>query len=289
MNTAQTDFLEQSDKALIDLHIHSNHSDGLLNPAQIVEVARERHLAAISITDHDALSAVRPAIQAGVQNGIEVIPGIELSSSFNGNEIHILGYFLDVDNPVLGAYVKQFLKSREERAHKILALLGKHGIHIPFELVKRKVNGGCICRPHIADVMVEEGFCFSHYEAFEKYLGEDKCAFVPKETLEPAAAVRLIQNAGGLAFLAHPAIGRARQILHRLREFGFDGLEIFHPKHTIMDISYFNDIARRSGLLASGGSDCHGARPGEVIIGTLKIPYRYLMLIKGAALRSELK
>jgi len=277
---------EQADST-IDLHIHSNHSDGLLSPHAIVEIAHDRRLRAISITDHDTISGVAPAVEAGAKCGLEIVPGVELSSSYKGAEVHILGYYIDIHNPILCEYVNLFTRSREERARKILIHLGKLGMHVPFELVKRKVNGGSICRPHIADVLVEEGHCFSHYEAFEKYLGEGKPAYVPKMNMSPVDAVRLIKKAGGLAFLAHPAIGGGKQILHRLREFEFDGIEIIHPKHSAWDVCYFSGIAGQNNLLCSGGSDCHGARPGEIIIGSLKVSYHLLKQIKDAVHHSH--
>ncbi|MBN2412570.1 PHP domain-containing protein [candidate division KSB1 bacterium] len=264
----------------IDLHIHSNHSDGLLAPEDIVRYAKEYKLKAISITDHDAISNYLQAKVAGEKYGVEIIPGIEISTQIGEYTIHLLGYYFDPDFWLINEYVEKNRIIREERAKKIINRLGDLGIKISFELVKLRSNGGVIGRPHIADVLLEEGYVFSFRDAFEKYLGENKAAYVPKPALSPEKGMEVIQKAGGLAFVAHPGIDLNDDIIFQLVDLGLDGIEIFHPKHVQSDIEHFLTIAGDHHLLVSGGSDCHGPRSTDIMLGINKVPYYYLEKMK---------
>ncbi|MBN1562153.1 PHP domain-containing protein [candidate division KSB1 bacterium] len=267
--------------AYIDLHIHSTCSDGLLSPAEIVSVAQERGLQAISITDHDTVAAM-PIVATSAENtGIEIVPGIEIGVAHKGCEVHLLGYFVDVTSKSLQEYAALLLQSREGRAREIVHVLQKQGIKISYEMVLQKANGAPIGRPHIAQVLVEEGYVFSSYEAFQKYLGENKAGDIPKLNIGLQRAVQIIQEAGGLAFLAHPAtITCCEEVLMRLLEYGLDGIETLHPKHVGGLREQYSRMARKYNLLESGGSDCHGGRDGEISIGALQVPACFLEEIK---------
>ncbi len=264
----------------IDLHIHSTHSDGLLTPEEIVRYAKKYELKAISITDHDAISNYRQAKAAGEKYGVEIIPGIEISTKIGEYTTHLLGYYFDPDFWLIDEYVKKNRLIREERAQKIVTRLGDLGIKISYELVKLRSNGGVIGRPHIADVLLEEGHVFSFRDAFEKYLGENKAAYVPKPTLSPEKGMEIIQKAGGLAFVAHPGIDINDDIIFQLVDLGLDGIEVYHPKHSQGDIERFLTLARNHHLLVSGGSDCHGPRSMDIMLGISKVPYFYLDKMK---------
>ena len=226
----------------VDLHIHSTFSDGLLSPQEIVDIAVTRNIAAIALTDHDTTEGLPGILKIGQTAGIEVVPGIEISVSFQGCEAHLLGYFIDHRSSILERYVTLLNEYRIQRAKDILHILKSYGINIPFELVQGKANGSPIGRPHIAEVMMEEGHVFSMYEAFQKYLGEDKPGDVPKMNISPEKGVEIIKEAGGLAFLAHPAtISNCDELLSRLLEHDLAGIETIHPKHNPENVRRFRD------------------------------------------------
>ena len=260
----------------IDLHIHSTYSDGLLTPSEIVEYAHRVGLAAIAVTDHDDLSAFPEAAAAGARLGLEVIPGIELSTLNKGCEIHILSYLYDVTNVPLMTFAAHMRESRVERAEEIVQRLRHLGMPISMEMVKMRAGQGALGRPHIADILVEEGYVFSFNEAFHKFLGENKPGYVPKMKLMSDEAISMVHESGGLAFIAHPGAGAGFDTIEALIEMGLDGIETMHPRHTPELIDYYRELARRNGLLETGGSDCHGARRGEMMIGTQAVPYTFL-------------
>jgi 3',5'-nucleoside bisphosphate phosphatase len=264
----------------IDLHVHSNHSDGLKSVGEIVRIASERGLQAIAITDHDVLSGLEEAQAAGLFYHMEIVPGIEISSSCDGYETHLLGYFIDPNYPPLLNFTQKFRTHRLERARQILGKLTHHGINIPFDLLQMRAGHSSIGRPHIADILVEEGYVFSFQEAFNKYLAQHRPAFVPKIHVEAERAIYLIHEAGGLAFLAHPAVNVPDEVIYKMVHFGLDGLETLHPKHHVAQIQYYQEMARKWNLAETGGSDCHGARQGEMMLGCMMVPYSYLDRIK---------
>ena len=265
----------------IDLHIHSTYSDGLFSPKEIIEIADQRRLKAISITDHDTVAASHIAAKLGREYGIEVISGIEMSITCHNCEVHLLGYFIDDQSGPIKKYAEMLMGSRDERARKIVKVLQKQGMGISFEQVVHQANGSPIGRPHIAAVLIEEGYVFSAYEAFQKYLGENKPAAIPKQSVEPKQAIEMIKEAGGLTFIAHPAtIECCDDALKKLVSYGLDGLETIHPSHNLETQRRFRQVAKRYNLLESGGSDCHGGRDGVVMIGTPPVPFSFLERMK---------
>lgn len=264
----------------IDLHIHSTHSDGSFDPIKIVRRAAERKLTAIAITDHDQVSAFFEAQSVQDQYGVEVIPGIELSTILDGYEIHLLGYLFDPNDPEIQQYVKIQKVYREKRAKAIVKRLAKLGIRVPFALVKAKSLNGNYGRPHIADVLVEEGHVFSFAEAFQKYLGDEKPAFVPKLNIHPQHAIKIVKDAGGVTCVAHPAINITDDLIARLVDLGLDGIEVYHPRHTSSQVKHFSDLAQQFGVLKSGGSDCHGIYDDGGMIGRFPVPLEYLEEMK---------
>jgi predicted metal-dependent phosphoesterase TrpH len=252
----------------------------LLDPQQIVALAWERRLKAISITDHDIEAACVSARCAAEDLDLEIVPGIEFSSDFRDEDVHILGYFIEEGHPSIQRYMETYREKRRQRAEAIVDRLNRMGVRVDFDLVQMKADGAVICRPHVADVLVEEGFVFSFYEAFNKYLGNGKPAFVPKSKIKTEEAIKIIKIAGGLAFLAHPVLISDESVFPVLVEMGLDGIETIHSKHTENDIQHFRQFARRFDLLESGGSDCHGGRLGRTALGTLHVPFSFLLRMR---------
>lgn len=271
---------------LIDLHLHSTCSDGTSSPEDVVRRAQAHGLKAISLTDHDCVDGVGIAEDVGRQMGVEVIPGVELSTTFEGKDIHILGYFVDCAHDRLLGFLQIFRDERQRRAQRTVNRLNRLGVNLSMEAVLVKAAGAVIGRPHIADALVEEGFVFSVSEAFHKYLGYNRPAYEQKYVLSPQEAVDLIQDAGGLACLAHPGIYNRDDILPALVSSGLDGVEVVHAKHTSEQVGRYTEFADLYGLLKTGGSDCHGGGRGQATMGTVSAPYAFLEDLRGS-LRGE--
>lgn len=265
-----------------DLHLHTIYSDGVDPPQAVVQKARKLGLQAIGITDHDAVRGIAEAETAARPLGIEVVPGIELSTSQDEADIHILGYFIDPDNARIRRYVQIFQEERLRRAEKIVQKLKSIGVTVHLDLIVQKAGKGAIGRPHIADALMEEGFVLSYDEAFYKYLAEGKPAYVPKFKISPLEGIELIHAAGGLAFVAHPGMGLHLDQLIEFIKLGLDGIEILHPKHNLHTTNDLYQLAIKQGLLVSGGSDSHGERNGENNLGLFNVPYQFIEDMKSA-------
>ncbi len=251
----------------IDLHIHSVYSDGILSPKKIIEIALACQLAAISITDHDQLTWNPDLLQEMNLEDMEVIPGIELSCDYENREIHLLGYYFDPYDENILSYSEQMSRQRQIRAEKIVQRLQDVGIEIPIDKVIEKAGPGIIARPHIAQLMLENGYVHSFQEAFDKYLGDFGIANIQKNHLLYNQGIDLIHNAGGLAFIAHPVFYRDLYFYDRMIKAGIDGIETVHPKHTQSDIRFYRNMVENYSLLESGGSDFHGFYTSEAAIG----------------------
>ena len=243
-----------------DLHMHTSYSDGRLTPYDLIYKAKKNGLSVISITDHDNISALKESLVIGKQMGIEVIPGVEISSEINGQEIHILAYFIDPDNEIFKALLKKIRNSRIDRVRKMIKMLNDLGSKIDAEeFISRFDENISIGRPHIAQELVAEKFAKTFAEAFMKYIGDNKQAFVKKENPSYSETIKAIAGSGGLSFIAHPGKYVRDEVMAALIEEGLDGIEINHPSHTREDREYFTKIAADNFLLESGGSDFHGA------------------------------
>ncbi|MCH8126172.1 PHP domain-containing protein [candidate division KSB1 bacterium] len=261
---------------LADLHIHTNNSDGDFTPAEIVEKAVAAGLQAISITDHDAIAGISEAQKIAKSYDLEVIAGIELSCVEDENCFHMLGYFIDINNKDLQNYIKLLQTDRFERAQKIIIKLSNLGIDISLDVVLEKAGPGAIGRPHIAEILLEEGYVLSFEEAFARFLGYDKPAFVQNYPISSKEAMELIHTAGGISFLAHPQPNLNENQLEKYIEDGLDGLEIHHPRFSEADVSKLYNLAINYDLLVSGGSDFHTIKNGECCLGKKSVPYRFV-------------
>jgi predicted metal-dependent phosphoesterase TrpH len=266
------------DKA--DLHIHTKCSDGLFTPEEIVRKAVHVGLKAISITDHDTVAGIDQAKPLALNSGLELIPGVEMSSAYKGYDIHILGYFFDYQHSELKRYLDNCRRLRTERAERMVQKLAKMGVKIEIEQIIMKAQNGSVGRPHIAAVLQDGGFVRSFSEAFSKYLGSHSPAYVKSIETHPEEVIRLINGAGGLSFLAHPAQNVPDEILKQLISFGLDGLEIIHPSHDAYRQNYYREIANEYFMLFSGGSDYHGLKDHEDTFGQVWIPYDWVTKMK---------
>ena len=264
----------------VDLHIHTNQSDGLLPPEKVVQLAARAGLRTISITDHDEIGALAVAITNADQLGVEVIAGVELSVSHNGFDIHILGYLLDFHHPHLLEFLSYFQSERVRRVHRILEKLQAQGYAVPLETVLRKAGAGSIGRPHIADALVEAGHVSSYYEAFNRFIADGKPAFVPKVRISAAQAVAIIHEAQGLACLAHPGQNLPEAVILDVIKAGVDGIEIVHPKHSLSQRELYKQLAKTYNLLETGGSDFHGGRKEDEKLGDYVIEYEKVEKLK---------
>lgn len=264
----------------IDLHMHSTFSDGMDTPTKLVEIAKQRSLAAISLTDHDCLDGVGEATEAGERVGVEVLPGVELSSEFKGRDLHILGYGVDPEHEEFEGMLKTFRDTRHKRGIKIVEKLNALGVSIEPAEVLAKAEGAALGRPHVAAVLVERGFVSNTNEAFNRYLAEGQAAYIPKYKISPSDAIDYVHRAGGLAFMAHPGIFlESMEEMLELVAQGFDGVEVYHPQHNATRIRDLEAMAEERGLLVSGGSDYHGF-PGRDVLGGQDISYALVERIK---------
>ncbi len=251
----------------LDLHMHTTASDGFWSPGAVVRGAAEGGLDVISITDHDTAAAVPIAQEAAAALRIEVIPGIEVSSTFHRDDIHILGYFIDPVSEAIVAHSERAGARRVERMKEMLALLADDGIEVPFEDVEAAAgpDGVVIGRPHLAQALVDGGHVTSIYHAFDDLIGDDGPAFVPTHLLEPAEAVDVVLAGGGIPIWAHPPGELVDTLLPGLLEAGLRGLEVYRPRNRRSEVLRFESICRSAGLLMTGGSDWHGPDGGNAL------------------------
>ncbi|HMC26433.1 MAG TPA: PHP domain-containing protein [Verrucomicrobiae bacterium] len=263
-----------------DLHLHTNYSDGTYTPEELAGHARRCGLKAIALTDHDTVEGCGRTAIACQAAGIEFIPASELTAEMDGHEIHLLGYFLDTANPGLLRELEKFQQVRQDRIREMVGRINQLGIPLPVDDVFTLANCRSPGRPHVARALTEGEFCGSIDEAFERFLKKGKPAWVPKFKMSAQQAINLIQQAGGLAVMAHPGLTRADELIPRLADLGMDGLECFHSKHNGSLTEQYRSMATRLNLLITGGSDCHGTTKGKPIIGTVKLPYEYVEKLK---------
>jgi predicted metal-dependent phosphoesterase TrpH len=272
----------------VDLHMHTIHSDGSNSPAEIVRLAKKNGLDTISITDHDSLNGFSEAFNEGKKLGVEVIPGVEISSDIGDHEVHILGYFMEPDNEELESYLVFFRGERYKRAIRIVDKLRTLGFNITIEDILQEAQNSAIGRPHIAHALLRRGFIHSYYEAFNKYIGNGCPAHEKKVHISPQSAFKIITDAGGLSFIAHPGY-MPENILKELIEEGVDGLEVVHPSHSINQVKYYRGIANEFFLLESGGSDFHGGKRedeknfGKFTVSNLAVDAMRRRLLKNSA------
>ncbi len=260
---------------IVDLHTHTEKSDGTFTPTELVNHALEVGLKAIAISDHDTTAGIAEALEAAKDTSLEVIPAIELSTEWNKKDIHIVGLYIDYNGRYFQKYLEEFIASRDRRNKKMCALLTSRGIPIDYDLLCKKYEGSVITRAHYATYMMEEGFVSSRVEAFDRYIGNHAPCYIPRDKITPVDAIRLIKKAHGVPVLAHPILYRlSDQVLDdlvgTLKEAGLVGIEALYSTYNSSEERQIKYLAKKYDLLISGGSDFHGTNKPGISLGTGK-------------------
>lgn len=258
----------------VDLHIHSTASDGTLTPEEIVEEAARLGLTAIAIADHDELSGVEIGQQRADELGISFVPAVEINTDYYQTEVHILGYWIDPADATLQQDLEQIRDARVLRARQIVERLQQQSVNIELQDVLEAAGGGSVGRPHVAAALVRAGVCRTPREAFAKYIGKKRPAYVPRAKPPVEEAIDIIRRASGCPVLAHPGLAAGRpRIVNEAAELGVEGVEAYHPKHSLARTEAILAEAENLGLLVTGGSDSHGPGGTEPIpIGAGDVP-----------------
>jgi len=258
-----------------DLHIHTNFSDSTYAPKDVVLEADRIGLACVAITDHDTIDGIEPARDAAQDMLLEVIPGVELSCEQQGRDIHILGYFFDIHDATFNEQLAKFRNTRVERVKKIIQKLRDQGVdNITFDEVSDLASSDALGRPHLAQLLIDKGWVADIRQAFNKYLGENCPAYVPKFKQSPYEAIHLIRQAKGIAVLAHPMITNVDELIPSFVDAGLDGLEIYYPNASKAVVQFYEGIAQKYHLVTTGGSDAHGEDRSHARIGDIMVPYQ---------------
>lgn len=266
----------QRTAGFVDLHAHSTASDGAHAPADVVRRAAAAGLTAIALTDHDTLAGVAEGQHAAAELGIRFVPGVELSAVEGDVETHILGlHIADVDD--LEAELTGLRDMRRRRAERIVARLNELGVPLALDHVLEVAAGAAVGRPHVARALIADGWAVDFRDAFERYLGNGKPAYVAKDALSLVDAIALIHRAGGLAILAHPGGAGTVERVQSLIPAGLDGLEVLHPGHGAGDVQRLGALCDHFRLVRSGGSDWHGATAGARVLGVMRVPPEWLV------------
>lgn len=259
---------------MIDLHVHSNQSDGTYTPAQLVQYAAKKGLTAFALTDHDTTQGLDAAIASARQHFVTVIPGIEFSTVYEEKDIHILGLFIDYKAPVFLSALADFVASRERRNEKMCQKLREYAdMDIHYKKLLQAFPGAVITRAHYARYMLDHGYVGSMAEAFERFIGDHAPCFIPREKVTPMQAVRLIRQAHGVPVLAHPPLyhmsdARLESLVDTLADCGLAGIEALYSTYTAGEETHMKSLARQYGLLITGGSDFHGSNKPDIDLGT---------------------
>lgn len=248
--------------SVVDLHIHSSYSDGLLSPGELVDFSCSQGLSAIAITDHDTAAGTQEAMARGNKKGIEVISGIEISSWHNETSMHILGYNFDSGDPQFNRRLQLLQNGRQTRNARIFENLQKLGIRVDMDELHQYSGFGQTGRPHIARLLVDKGFCRTVEQAFKEYLGRGAAAYAERFRFSAEDAIGMIRDAGGMAVLAHPAnldpsLKTTPKLLKDLNKIGLDGVEVYYPSHSPKVVAALLKMAQELELLITGGSDFH--------------------------------
>ena len=274
----------------IDLHLHTTASDGVMTPSEIVNYAKNKGLQAIAITDHDTIEGLKEGLVEGERIGLEVIPGIEISAEHSPGSMHLLGFFIDINHPILKERLEFLQRARAERNPRMAEKLNKLGINITFDEVLKASGGGQVGRPHFAQVLIEKGYVRSFQEAFDRFLKKGAPAYVEKMRFSPEESIHFINEANGVAVLAHPntlqlnGYPELENLILRLVKKGLRGIEANYPEHSALEVAQYKTLAERHGLLVTGGTDYHGIEKNGLDIGVgrgeMRLPYSIVENLK---------
>jgi hypothetical protein len=243
-----------------DFHTHTNASDGRLTPGDLVRLAVSRGVRILAVTDHDSTEGIAEALAVAAEYpGFTLVPGIEMSTDIPGDEIHVLGYFLDYENPEFQATLANLRNARRDRGRMMVEKLHAMGIDIPWKRVEEFAGDGSVGRPHVAQALVEMGYVSTFQEAFDRYIGRNGPAYVERTKLTPVQAIEMLVRARALPVLAHPASqSNLDELVEQLRAAGMLGIEVYYQDYDQTTCARLAAAAERHGLLKTGGSDFHG-------------------------------
>ena len=274
----------------IDLHVHTTASDGTCLPADAVELAARQGLTAIAVTDHDTVLGYNEARAAGERLGIEVIPGIEISTKYD-RAVHILGYYIDPESKSLEPVLNWIVEDRDKRNRKMAEMMAADGLPVSYEMMHERY-GAVIGRPHFAEMLVELGLAGSVQDAFDRFVEKGQKYYQPRTILPIDQAVEIVVNAGGVPVLAHPFQYRMddallRELIEHCMGFGLRGIECRYTGYDEEKVAYLEALAREYGLIRTGGSDFHGTNKPHIALGRglgkLSVPDEYLLELKEEA------
>jgi 3',5'-nucleoside bisphosphate phosphatase len=273
----------------VDLHTHTTASDGTLSPRELVRAAARRGVRVLAVTDHDSTDGLRDALdEAEHHRPLTIVPGLEINCDVPGAEVHVLGYLVDHEAAWFQDFLREQRAERVARVHRIAARLAELGLPIDPAEVFAIVKEGSAGRPHVAQVMVQRGYVKSVREAFDRYLHVNGPANVPRKRLTPAEAVRIIRRARGVPVFAHPGLADRDALIPELIEAGLLGIEAIYAEHSAAQTAYYQDLCRRHGLVATGGSDYHGERSGRTNpLGHPPVPMSVYVELNDAAQRAR--
>lgn len=269
----------------IDLHTHTTASDGILSPLELVELACRKKVTHLSITDHDTVSALSEASAIAQANGIEFIPGIEISCHCEGEEIHLLAYYIPYEKPNFLAFLDQFSKDRFLRLEKMIEKLNELNVKISLEDVKpylkNEISPG---RPHLAQALVKLGYVANLREAFQFYLDRGKSAYIPRKVIEASLVISTLLESGAVPVLAHPGLVKNFEVVFaKLVEAKISGIEVYHPSHSKHQKEKFFKLASEKKMVITGGSDFHGIEKNKRALGSMLVPEEVIFRLQQAA------
>ena len=264
---------------LVDFHMHTTHSDGSYTPADLLRYCKEKKLSCVSVTDHDTMSSFDESESEAKKLGIELVPGIEISATFEPGTLHILGFFQDRNHPVFKQKVEEIQTARRERNPKIIQKLNAMGIDITIAEVEEEAFKGAgdiddkqIGRPHFAKILLRKGYAKDMQDVFDKFLGKGKPAYIDKRRITAQESIELINNAGGIASIAHPKQMRISEEqfeieFKKYKDYGLGAIEVYNSCQDRRENEFFMRIAKKFDLIPTGGSDFHGANKPDVDLG----------------------
>lgn len=269
----------------VDLHIHTTASDGTFSPKEIIEMAVNKNMKAIAITDHDNIDGLNEANYYAKLNNLEFVNGIEFSCSSENNEVHILGYFLNLEDKIFLERMQTLLKSRDERNQKIIEKLNKNGIIIDISDVKKETVGNLLGRVHFANALIKKGYCKNIDEAFEKFLGKNGLAYEPRLNCPPKIVVEYLKDNAAFSSLAHPKFiskddNFVLNLISKLKKIGLNGLEVNYTNFTADEKKKYKSWAKKFNLIITGGSDFHGDNREHLALGQEGLSYEQFQKIK---------
>jgi len=267
------------DRIYADLHVHTTYSDSTFTPAQVVDRAAWLGLNVVAITDHDTIDGVEEARREAAGHGIEIVAGVEISTYHGSEEFHIIGLYVDTSNSEFVERINLMNRARLERIHEMIDRLKEMGVELAADDVMELSQGSSPGRLHVAQALLNRGYIHALPEAFARYLGDRCGGFVPKRYMTVQESIEAVRSAGGVSILAHPGLTNRDDYIPRFREMGLDGLEAFYPSYSEYDQSRYLSIANREGMLASGGSDCHGQRRNDIMLGRVLVPEPFVKKI----------